>query len=278
MKKLITTAIVIIAVTGCQRKETTGPETDDQSAISGLVNGQYSGFFGIFDGMEDWGGAEVMSTPDTLGGIVNWGREIDTHTIDVNIVIHNDTANVTVTHDVKGILHIQSFYPDTAIHIQKPLHHIGYKYALFVREGSIHDPHRGWVLKKISNGEATSQDTNTINVLSIRVVGGGYDTTITDPLVLQDKENVFKFSPGETVTVYMEVDNPSCIPVLHPRPWHRRLMEPTGTPGLYVGVYRIPFEPGVYHAVFDALRWECIMGSTYPYEDANLWFMTYRVE
>ncbi len=35
---------------------------------------------------------------------------------------------------------------------------------------------------------------------------------------------------------------------------------------------------GVYHAVFDALLWDCVMDTNYPYEDSNLWWFTYLVK
>lgn len=151
--------IMSMFASSCTRIE----ELRDEEAIDELINTTYSVDLGFEREYED-----ASLIPDTFNIsntkepalIVGWWRKILSVSSNKDITIERDTAWVTIKHHIYGLFNIVYYEPDsdTVFTRSKNFHDLARRKALFVREGDINDPHRGWVLKKVSLGEVTSQD------------------------------------------------------------------------------------------------------------------------
>lgn len=275
MKKFLNSLIVftLVILSACKKSQTEPQNINDEEAIKNMV--ETSDFFNEFDGFSDWDPIQPFS--DTLSDyLVHWGREIKDIVKDINIHIEGDSALVTVNKDVTGILHIIATGSDTFFNLTKPIHHQFTRYALFKR---LPEGERKWELVKISDGESHSLDTFTVKIDSVKVEvpSRNFVKVYKDPLEMRKKEDIISLSPGDSVIVTYYTNGVNSLAVLHPRPFARRILRPLGN-GIFQGRYHAPLRPGVYHVVFDVLRWESIMTESYPYEDSHVWFFVYKVE
>ena len=277
----------ILALTGCTKE---GAITvSDEDIIQTLIQEDFAPWFEfteIYQGdSTDEGSYQLQGMPsDTFAYVIAWWRRITDLSRTVEITIHNDTANVTLTREITGVLNLivtnDTFPPDSVVHLTKPLHDTGTRYARFVRTGPPSAPHRGWTLDAISDVEIHS-DNPTIVIDSLRIQGGTYDTVVTNPLSLRSREDVFAFAPGTPVTVTAYVSNPpEAVVYLHynnaMHMHHRSRFTYLPEEGVFVGTWTTPALPGVYHAGVDVLRIATLKTDDYPY-DSNGWFFVYRV-
>ena len=160
LKYLIPIIIVIaLMASSCTKLE----EVKDEEAIEELINTTYSTDLGFEKEYED-----ASLTPDTFNIsstkapalVVGWWRKILSVSTNRDIIIEGDTAWATINHHIYGLFNIVYYDPDsdTVFTRSKNFHDLAVRKALFVREGDMNDPHRGWLIKKVSLGEVTSKD------------------------------------------------------------------------------------------------------------------------
>ena len=287
LKLLGPAALLVLGTlwTGCSKD--LGPTAStDQEAIQELLFTEYADWVDIteaYDGDSTEGDAHLMSR-DTLYGLVAWWRRHfwNQQIRDLNIHIENDSAWVTLYREIPGRLNLifrtDTTPPETLVRYTKSLTDYSERHLLFVRTGPVTAPHRGWELRAISNVEVTSQSP-TLQIDSLRITGGEYDTVVTDPLVLQERDKVFAFPPGTPVTLTLYVNEPeNAAPYLHhPEARHRfRRRRFQYEDGHFVGTWTTPITPGVYHTAVDVLHRATLITNDYPY-DAHLWLFVYRV-
>ncbi len=277
MKKLLKIALIsgIIMVAGCKKKTTEPEETNDLQEIQNII--ATSEFFNALEGFSDWN-PMTKSSADTISDyLVFWGRKIDSIDKNVNVQIDGDSAFVTITRNVFGTLHIIATGTDTSFHVEKPLHHVFTRYALFKKHSE--GEGRKWKIEKISDGESRSVDSFTVKIDSIKIEipSQGITQVYKNPLEMRKREEILQISPGDTVIVTYYTNRENLIAVLHPRPFARRILKPLGN-GIFQGTYHAPMHPGIYHVAFDVLRWESVMTQSYPFEDAHVWFYVYEVK
>ncbi len=282
---LVATLLVGALITGCS-KESTEVASTDQEAIQELLFSQYADWIDITEAYEgdSTEGDASLASKDTLQGLRAWWRRHfwQEQIRDLNIHIENDTAWVTLYREIPGRLNLlfctDTTFPETVVRYTKPLRDYSERRLLFVRTGAPTDPHRGWELRAISNVEVNSS-APTVRIDSVRVTGGDYDTVFTDPLALQEREEVFTFAPGTEVTLTLYVNDPQNIVAYlhHPEARHRfRRHRFFFEDGHFVGTWITPPDPGVYHTAVDVLHRATLITDDYPY-DANLWLVVYRV-
>jgi len=285
MKKLLPIAIgIVFILSGCSKETPVAEEEADEEAIRTLIEENEEGWFNAFLPLGDTliedsigGGYTLVTEGDTFNFVRAWGREPLDRTIDIEVYIHNDTADVEINATLNGILHVAG--PDTMI--EKEFTDHGHRSLRFIRTGRKDDRHRGWSLDAISLYSIESEGM-TVSIDSVRIVGGEYDTTVTDPSLLWQREEVFLFPPQTPVTIYLYVNEPtSILGFLHynTRNHHHRRSPRflyDAETGALVGTWTTPSFPGVYHAAIDILHWASLFVMSYPY-DSNAWVFTYRV-
>ena len=300
MKKVFTLIIIgTLVMMSCQ-KQTTAPEETDNEAISELISTVYAPMFDYVATMND-----TAPRPDTLDSgtksnpwrVFAWGREILHHTRDILIHIENDTATVTINRDLYGNIHIlvQEKPGDTIKDLIKPLHDKSERIARFVRIGSPDSPHRGWVLDGLSNVEINTQDLpDTIDPVEIEYVhviafDPVDDSTIiferdfTDPLTLWNVDSIPVLPSNALVKIELKVrqTNREVLAFLHyntHRYRHRRdrFVRSLEDSTLFVGFWRVPYDPGFYHVGFDIIHYNTFFTEDYPYV-SNAWIFPYKV-
>jgi len=277
---------ILIALPGCSKKSE-NPQLTDEEAIQEFASG--SDWFKLTNHFEGEAVSDSGDTTTTLGkGVPDtltllWGREIIGHpNSQVTIDITGDSAFVSWEINTLGRFHILRKLPDTLIHIEKPLSETANLYAIFKRRGETNLTYRGWELTKISGAEGTSDSVCTVEILSVNIQSESYpDTTITDPLVLFDIEDVLTFQTGEEVTLTVETNGMPAELFLHVFtdhwPWHFRIPFHNEEDGTYTGTWTVQRIPAVRFAVFDLLHHDTIYDDSYPY-DFNGWLFPYLTE
>ncbi len=266
---------------GCTSKNET--TLTDEDAIRSLIEGDTTGWFDFAAPFNDTltddsipSTVSMVTDGDTLPFIRGWGRELLSRDGVIQIQIENDTAYATIDFDLNGILHVAG--PDSVI--DKSFLDQSHREVRFVRNG---DPniHHGWRMDAISMIEISTSG-GSMNIDSIRVVGGDVDTTISDPSLLTQRDSILTFPPGTPVDVYLFVADPlTTLGFLHHwgrhRPHHRsgRFYYDPET-GALKGTWITPEVPGIYHVAVDALTWTSLFVISAPY-DSEAWGTPYRV-
>ncbi|MDI6850535.1 MAG: hypothetical protein QMD82_01160 [bacterium] len=154
----IVTVIAMFA-SSCTKTE----ELKDEEAIEELINSTYRTELDFENEYADSGlisDTFDISQAKALHRVIGWWRRIISVSSNKEILIENDTAWVNINHHIYGLFNIV-YYDQTGDSVfshNKNFHDLATRKALFVREGDINDPHRGWVLKQVSFGEVTSKD------------------------------------------------------------------------------------------------------------------------
>jgi hypothetical protein len=219
---------------------------------------------------------------------VRWWRTPTsiTKTVDVEFVEPQgdsipSIANVTVTVDAEGVLHLIAEVDDTTrVQYKKPFDDGSLRYATFERrdppDARRPDRRRGWLLTEISCASIASENS-TRQILSVTAAGAGAAFTITDPLALMDvHEDLPIFDRGEDVTVTVVTGDATDRVFLHAR-GHRFEFENNGD-GSFTGTWKVKHDQGVpLHAVgIDVLSGDTLGDDVAPY-DSRGWVIPYRV-
>jgi len=278
---VIVLALFSLFTSSCTSKNETQvtPEDEIRSLIEEDTTGWFDFYSGLNDTLQDDSIPSVIIRPeegDTFPFIRAWGRELVSRDGIIQIEVNGDTAYATFDFDLDGILHVAG--PDTTI--EKAFLDQSHREARFVHDG---DPriHGGWRLDAITFVEISTSG-GTMNIDSVRVVGGEIDTTFQDPTVMFERDSLLTFPPGIPVDVYLYVDDPvNTLAFLHH--WgrfrhHHRSPKFSYDPesGALKGTWITPLVPGVYHVAVDAMTWSALFVISAPY-DSEAWGTPYRV-
>jgi len=281
MKKLLiflSVSVFLIGFFGCTKM-------NDESEIQNLISSDFSSYFDldVNYGRPD---SDSVATPNSKAyQYVFWFREATDWSRNINISIEGDSAFVTLTRNVEGILHRYPFDtwppPDTLVDKPKNFSDAGEKYAIFKRIGNP-SIHRGWVLTDISGATLTSP-TPSFHIDSVKVedLDSNVILFVKDPLTLQNRDSLLSITRGTdaTITVYTSPESVSVCVFVHTLAWGRirryRIREKN--PGVYKGIWRSCHYAGVRRLGIDVIKYETLFeddSTLYPY-DADGWIIPY---
>ncbi len=164
MRKWLYTFVILVisgvlTLTACKKESV---EEEDEIAIRELV--PTLSYFSLDDAYLEGGFISDTLRPGEAKGdtfVIGWWRKPLSISRDIYVNFASDSAFVQVKTHIYGKFHVVyvSFSGDTVdtFSVDKPLHDVVTRYGLFVREGGLDEPHRGWVLKAVSFGFCESK-------------------------------------------------------------------------------------------------------------------------
>lgn len=257
----------------------TATDPEEQAAIESVV----------FEEMGEYADPDVRYYDD--GGDTPPLAPINTHawrrqllsldkTIQITITKPNEgpaTADVTVTCDATGLLHLWACGDSCLNHYTKDFADTGVRSLYFekTRQPTV-VPHRGWRLVAMS-GVLIESDACTRTINSVRVQAGAVDETITNVTDLVRLEDVLRLPAGTEVTVTVDTGDATDHVFLHRRHARMRFELTNNGDGTFTGVYMTGDRPGPRHAAIDVLSDGTLMDDELPY-DNTAWGMAYVIE
>ena len=233
------------------------------------------------------------SSVDTAIQPAFWFRLIRSNQRHIDVTFdHPDTstvvANVKVTDRLMGTFNVIT-RPDTVSGqiterqwIRKPLADTALRFARFVRhktndattDGDNDDRADGfrdgwspWRLTALSGVTVTS-DNGTRQIQSVRIQAGTFDSTYTDPLVLENRAAIAKIAPGTPIHITATTADPTDVLILYTR-WGRQRMHVV-SPGVHQGSFLAPYQGGLRHIAVNALSHGTLFDDAGPY-DSLVW-------
>lgn len=280
MRKLllgcVVVAVSVLVLAGCEKTaDLTEPPWSDESEI-----GQIIGELLWFQATGYYGQEDTTTTVASPIIPIYWWRELEgdpPFSLNIQMNSERDSAFVTVALDISGTLHIIALVDTVIQAVDKPLNDNPIRHAIFLKD-TVESYHHGWRLYKISGVWVTS-DARSVRIDSVRIRSDTYqDTVMSDSLALFLLDEVFTFTQGEGVSLWVYANDDTAEVYFHswrlPN-WHRWRFSNEGG-GVYFGVWSTPVEAGIYHSAFDILQHETLWDSAYPY-DSNVWLLPYMV-
>ncbi|GJM44094.1 MAG: hypothetical protein DHS20C21_09360 [Gemmatimonadota bacterium] len=188
-----------------------------------------------------------------------WKRQVldRSRTIDISIEQPGDapaTADVTITSEVSGLLHLAVCETDELVRLTKEFSDTGVRSLFFERVRPGTDlRHRGWKLQAISGMLIESPGT-TREIRSVRVQAGDVDETITNVTDLVRVGNLLTLPSGSEVVVTVDTGDATDAVFLHRRhARHRAELENNGD-GTFTGKFNVAnAQRGFRHLAIDVL-------------------------
>ncbi|MCK4255302.1 hypothetical protein KAX35_00320 [candidate division WOR-3 bacterium] len=272
MKWLLLLIIPIVLIFGCGKQGLEGVD-QDRAALESLIE---SSAYLTTD--EHYGNEEAEDTKDDILPIFWWRGRPAKIEREIYITIVDDSAFVEINTTIYDTLFIQAIdsFGDTTITLyKKPYIDYGKRFAIFKKD-TLPSYFRGWRLYALSGIEVIS-DTNTVDIDSIQIEWNGNIEMITDPLELQNRDEVLTFSSNEEliITVYTN-DVPAFVFLHTPKYGHPHRWRLQYGNGTYHG-WCLCARNGVHHIAIDMIARPTLLDSEYPY-DSNAWILPYRVE
>ena len=278
MKKLfIIMGLAGILFMGCSRET-------DETAIETLITDVYSDLFSIEDDYQKPEGDSVASSQKKDYAFVFWWRELQDVSRNINISIDGDSAFVTITKELTGIMHrypSDTWPPDDSILIDKPkdFQDNATRYVVLKRNGNPRI-HRGWRIVAVSGAKILSP-TRPFWIDSVKIVSKDSSLIYTakDPLELVNIDSIMKIERlGEaTISVYTSPDSVKVCVFVHTRGYNRvrryRIME--NEPGVYCGRWCASPMEGRRRLGIDVLTYETIFNDSTGYEGEG-WIIPYE--
>jgi len=272
---LLSTLVFFLFQTGCE-KRTVKPRETHWDAVKAIIS-QYPGIFalGFFD-----------TQPDSL-----FYREI-THSnadIEEGWLVEEDSLHpgllipyITLTwgDSLKGKFH---YYFNGKLY-EKPINTIALTYAYFEKWGDDFDPHRGWLLKQFSGTVIKSVGTTRL-LHTVDIVSDGFDTTLSEPLLLKlvKKDSTLAFGKGKQVTFTIDVplSDTSDFFFLHVKEGggYQKIPFTSIGDGKFSAWWITTTDPAkrYHHAIVDVVSRESVTDTTEEY-DSKAWGIIYRIE
>ena len=212
---------------------------------------------------------------------MGWRRELLSLDKTIEITIENPqgeipTADVTVTAEASGLLHLWACGDSMLVRYAKDFEDTGVRSLYFERVRDRGPRHRGWKLMALSGVLIESPGT-TRSIHSIRVQADGVDETITGVTELIRRGDVMKLPAGSEVTVTVDTGDATDQVFLHLRHFRRRLELASNGDGTFTGVYVTERRSGPRHAVIDVLSEATLFDDEAPYDNLA-WGYPYVVE
>lgn len=265
--------VVLSAGVGCKSKADL-----DRAAVKALVEKDSTYFRSGTAGDSSENRAFL---DDTTVGL--WWRGPQTHdaSASISLEIVGDSAWVGWgQHNYGTLVHWAKTSDSTAARWVKALTEKVRMNAIYLREGSVSDPNRGWKLKKLSLVKAVSETLNTVRIDSVRFRTSLQDFTIVDPLNTYYRlDSLVSFTPHEQVTITMYTNTADGFAYLHAF-WlffFLRLPFQNQGNGVYSGTWNAEIVPGFRFAIFDLVSRNTLLDPSAPY-DFKGWLLPYRIK
>jgi hypothetical protein len=256
-------------LSGCFNSDT-GPSSEtaeDQAAIqAALIEDEDA---------TEYSSVDLFSYADPADGpsaapiaTVRWRREVQEVIRNSRIVVERTdtgaTADVFVTGQVLGLLHLWADEGDAFALYDKDFANDGARHMVFVRE-RVSDRHRGWRLAALSGVELPSPRT-TRNINSVRVQAGDVDETITDVTQLVRVQDLIQLPADAAAEITVDTGDASDAVFLHFRRLHRTEMTNNGD-GTFSARMPVSGGRGPAHFVVDVLSDGTLYDDEAPYDN-----------
>ncbi len=200
-----------------------------------------------------------------------WRRELLSLDKTIEITIENPsdgvpTADVSVTAEATGILHLWACADSALVHFGKDFANTGARSMYFERVRDRDERHRGWKLMALS-GVLIESPGMTRAINSVRLQSGDVDETVTGVTELVRREDVLRLPAGAEVTVTVDTGDASDQVFLHLRHLRRRLPLESNDDGTFSGTYMTGPRPGPRHIVVDVLSEGTLFDDEIPYDN-----------
>lgn len=289
IKLLLLSCLVGLFIWGCSDEGLTNADLTDEEALDLLITDNQS----YFDTNNHYGEEDTTDVRFGYRDPLNtffWYRELQSASLNYNILITGDSAFVEFNGDFTGVLNLFAAQDSIELHIKDFVEHSA-RNAVFKRLEDIEDDplnRRGWRLTDVSGAE-TGPGDQSVRIDSIRLNCDSYpDTVFTDPMALFSVDDLITLYPQErcSLTVYtnFDVNVENDFVFLHS--WRRFIQHFRSRfqfidNGVYTGVWYAPANMGnvlttVHHAAFDMIKYETLMDDEFQY-DSNAWLLPYRV-
>ncbi len=276
MKRNLILLMVIVMIIGVFVGCGLNPANSDRSAIEDLVDSDVSWFKPDGHYGEEQLPPAALTAFDT---VLFWYRSADTtqavnRTISVDIL--GDSAYVTISGTIPGILHIKGIQGADTVNIEKQFLDHWTRSAIFKKD-TIATYHRGWRLYAITGAEITT-DQNDIAIDSVRLhlATTGLDTVITDVMKMVPKDQIIKVKPGDTADITVYTNRDDAYAFLHSWFFRWHFVQDSTNHKVYYGEWKTPTELGLHRVAFDVLSHGTLADDSIPY-DANVWGIHYLV-
>jgi hypothetical protein len=254
-----------------------GSESDDQAAIEASIQ-QESAEFADSDLLvwgEDFAGGTTRDAINTL----RWWRELLRLEKTIGITIHRDgppsSADVTVTTDASGVLHLVSGDDPEFERINKDFEITGVRSLYFERRDARMLDRRGWVLRGLSGLDVQSPGT-TRKINSVHLKSGSIESTITDIHAVVPRNELTRFPIDSEVEITVDTGDDKDAVFLHLRKDHLRIPLVSNGDGTFSGKFRTGINRGIRHLAVDVLSHETLYDDTAPYDNV-VWGIPYIV-
>ena len=254
-----------------------GDESDDEAAIEASI-GQESADYADSD-LLVWGEDSAGGTTRDAINTLRWWRELLKLEKSIDITIHRDgppsTADVTVTTDASGVLHLVSGDDPDFQRFNKDFEITGVRSLFFERRDARIFERRGWVLKATSGVEIQSPAT-TRNIHSVRVQSGSIDVTYTNVTDLVALNELLRLPLDADVAITVDTGDASDSVFLHLRKDHVRWPLESNGDGTFSGKFRTGLNRGLRHFAVDVLSQGTLFDDTAPYDNV-IWGIPFVV-
>ncbi len=277
MKKLNLFIVVLFVFAGIFAGCAVNPANSDKTAIEDLVNADSTWF------TPDGHYGEEQLQPATLAAfdtVLVWYRYRDTtrainRTISVDIL--DDSAYVTISGTIPGILHVKGIEDTDTVVVNKPFLDKWTRSAIFKRD-TIATYHRGWRLYAITGAEIKSEQ-NDIAIDSVRLnfENTGLDTVITNIMAMVPKNKVIEVKAGDVADITVYTNRADAYAFLHSWFFRWHFLQDSTNHNVYHGQWKIPTKLGLHRVAFDVLSHGSLADDSLPY-DSNVWGLHYIVK
>lgn len=306
----------MLILNGCQ--EDTSPLTEsDEEIVAEMVTSEDDEFLydigldeysedNMYDGYSSFDGTNGKAP---IENVVRFGRKVSERPrrgVRAFERLGPDSVKVFVAREFPGVFHILAVEDSNGTRVRtrylKRLRHVVRRNAIYVKQSDPTADRPRWKLSAISLGQGNSVPNASIRIHQVTIASNGDSTVFTDPLntLLDTRDDVPTFMPGDEVTVTIQLENNTANPVadstgatetvlLHygvNRQHHARArfeyrgVDPVTGYNVYANTWTIRQRPfKVYHAIFDAIDNGTIYdddANTYPY-NSTTWSTPYIV-
>jgi hypothetical protein len=283
MKKnlLISTLLIIVFLLfcfSCEKKSTTSKERTDFDAIKAIIYENQDIFLvDVFDTDKD-----TSVNPVFFREITSQDFDLDSarkyeadpsHPFDYIYAAWGDS--------MRGVFH---YFIDEKEYT-KPIYAHSVMGAYFEQWGDAFDPHRGWLLKKISGNVITSVDANSSKIYTLHITSSSVDITLSEIWVLNPvkKESTLWFGMGDTVTFTVDPKYDTDFLFLHVGEDgnFRKIPFLDNGDGTFSASWVTTDDPniaeGYKHAFVDAVSHDAVTDTNAEY-DSKAWGIIYRIK
>jgi len=253
-----------------------GTASEDEQAIQ-VVMDQEMGEYTDID-VRSW---DDGSSGASLAPIATerWRRELLTldKTKEIIFTKPDDgpaTADVTVTGDATGLLHLWYADGDSLMHVTKDFEDTAVRRMFFERSRRATPVHRGWQLVAMSGVEIASPGT-TRQIRSVNVQLGDRDVSIDNVTDLVPVEQLLRLPGPALIVVTVDTGDATDSVWLHVRRERRIEMNNNGD-GTFTARFFTQEHRGPRHFVVDVLSHDTLFDDVAPY-DCLAWGIPYFV-